>query len=105
MLHAKIGPLLFLVFINDLDCEAESVVTIPVLKFADDTKVAQTIEAVRTGTSCLLFTAVWFFVLPVEALEEHLFPLYMSSSTSMSRSSFTPRRHGPGPLEIACRPS
>ena len=104
-MHAKIGPLLFLVFINDLDCEAESVETIPVLKFADDTKVAQTIEAVRTGTSCLLFTAVRFFVSPVEALEEHLFPLYMSSSTSMSRSSFTPRRHGPGPLEIACRPS
>ena len=36
-----LGPLLFLIFINDLDCEAESVETI--LKFADDTKVAQTI--------------------------------------------------------------
>ena len=38
-----LGPLLFLIFINDLDCEAESVETI--LKFADDTKVAQTIRS------------------------------------------------------------
>ena len=34
---------MFLIFINDLDCEAESVETI--LKFADDTKVAQTIRS------------------------------------------------------------
>ena len=41
---------------------------------------------------CLLFTVVWFFGLQIEAREEHMLPLYMSSSSSRSLSWFPSRR-------------
>ena len=44
-----LGPLIFLIFINDLK---EGVAADLVFKFADDTKVATIIRKEKTGISC-----------------------------------------------------
>ena len=68
-----LGPILFLIFINDIDDVAKPLIDI-VCKFADDTKVSQIVNTdqdrqllqtngLRTGVWSLIFPNVRFYML------------------------------------------